>query len=67
MSITLTEILAIVSPIVSVAFACGVTNQKIKALEKSVDKHNSFAERIPSAETKIEMLEKEIEELKRGE
>lgn len=61
---SITEILAIVSPIISVAFACGVSNQKIKALEKTVDKHNKFAERLPIVETKIEVLEREINEIR---
>lgn len=67
MDVSLSDILAIISPIVSVAFACGVSNQKIKQLEKKVDKHNNFAERIPVVEVEIKNLDKEIEELKRGE
>lgn len=64
LNITLTELLAIISPIVSIAIACGVTNQKIKQLEKTVDKHNKFAERIPAIEARLDNVDKEIEYLK---
>ena len=64
-SLSLTEILAILSPIVSIAIACGVTNQRIKQLEKTVDKHNKFAERMPAVEARLDAVDKEIDDLKK--
>lgn len=43
-----------------------LTNFRLEQLEKKVDKHNSFAERMPVVEEKIENLEKEITEIKKG-
>lgn len=42
-----------------------LTNYRLEQLEKKVDKHNSFAERIPAAEDCIERLEKRIEHLEK--
>ena len=64
MNLSLTEILAIISPVVSVAVSCGVINEKIKQLEKTVDKHNKFAERIPVIENRISNVEKEVQDIK---
>lgn len=40
-----------------------VTDEKIDQLRQEVNKHNSFAERIPKLETKIEGMERRIEKL----
>lgn len=40
-----------------------LTNYRIEQLEKKVDKHNNFAEKIPILSTKIDMLSQRIEEL----
>lgn len=53
------------SPIVSVAVSAGISLQRIKSLEKTVDKHNKFAERIPALEADISNLKEEIHELKK--
>lgn len=51
---------------------CGIvtssklTNYRIEKLEEKVDKHNSFAERIPVAEEKIKELNHRIEDIERG-
>ena len=37
-----------------------LTNQRIKKLEKKVDKHNRFAERIPVIEEKIKVANNRI-------
>lgn len=43
-----------------------LTNYRIEQLEKKVDKHNAFAERIPLIEQHLEMLDNEIEDIKKG-
>ena len=40
-----------------------LTNYRIEQLEKKVDKHNNFAEKIPILSTKIDMLNQRVEEL----
>lgn len=40
-----------------------LTNYRIEQLEKKVDKHNGFGEKIPVMETRIEGLEHRVEEL----
>ena len=39
---------------------------RIEQLEKKVDKHNSFAERIPVIEEKVESLDKRVGALEHG-
>lgn len=39
---------------------------RIEQLEKKVDKHNSFAERIPVIEEKVENLDKRVGALEHG-
>lgn len=41
-----------------------VTDTRLDNLTDEVRKHNSFAERIPQIETRIEYLEKDIQDLK---
>ncbi len=43
-----------------------LTNYRIGELEKKVDKHNAFAERIPLIEQHLEMHDHEIEDIKKG-
>lgn len=40
-----------------------LTNYRIEQLEKKVDKHNNFAEKIPILSTKIDMISQRVEEL----
>lgn len=42
-----------------------LTNYRIEQLEKKVDKHNNFAERIPVLEEKIKVEEHRIEDLEK--
>ncbi len=42
-----------------------LTNYRIEQLEKKVDKHNSFAERIPLIEAEIEELRLKIDNLEK--
>lgn len=44
-----------------------LTNYRIEQLEKKVDKHNNFAEKIPILNTKIDMLNQRIKELEHEE
>lgn len=44
-----------------------MTSYRIEQLEKKVDKHNNFAERIPVLEEKIEVANKRIHDLERHE
>lgn len=43
-----------------------LTSFRLEKLEQKVDKHNSFAERIPVVEEKIRALDHRIEEIERG-
>lgn len=40
-----------------------MTNYRLKQLENKVDKHNNFAERIPTIENRLETLEHLVEKL----
>lgn len=40
-----------------------LTNYRIEQLEKKVDKHNNFAEKIPVLNTKIDNLNQRLEDL----
>ncbi len=40
-----------------------LTNYRIEQLEKKVDKHNNFAEKIPILSTKIDILSQRVEDL----
>ena len=40
-----------------------LTNYRIEQLEKKVEKHNNFAERMPVVEKEIEHIENELSEL----
>lgn len=42
-----------------------LTNYRIEQLEKKVEKHNNFAERMPVVEKEIEHIESELIELHR--
>ena len=42
-----------------------LTNYKIGQLEKKVDKHNNFAERIPVLEEKIKGIDRRLDDLEK--
>lgn len=44
-----------------------LTSYRIEQLEKKVDKHNSFAERMPVIEEQIKVINHRIEDLERKE
>lgn len=43
-----------------------LTTFRLEKLEQKVDKHNSFAERMPVVEEKLKVLNHRIEDLERG-
>lgn len=43
-----------------------LTTFRLEKLEQKVDKHNSFAERIPVVEEKIKVLNHRIEDIEKG-
>ena len=44
-----------------------LTAYRLSQLEKKVDKHNNFAERIPIVEEKIKVINHRLEDLEKGE
>ena len=44
-----------------------LTNYRIEQLEKKVDKHNNFAEKIPILTARIDMIAGRVEELEHEE
>lgn len=44
-----------------------VTNEKIEHLTAEVKRHNDFGNRIPVIETKLDSLERRVEDLERSE
>lgn len=43
-----------------------IMSYRIEQLERKVDKHNNFAERIPLIEEKIRTMGRQIDDLERG-
>lgn len=44
-----------------------MTTYRIEQLERKVDKHNNFAERMPVLEEQIKVINHRIEDLEKGE
>ena len=44
-----------------------LTNYRIQELEKKVDKHNNFAQRVPILEEKVKLQEQRISTIERNE
>ncbi|MBR2554509.1 MAG: hypothetical protein IKE94_06565 [Aeriscardovia sp.] len=57
--------LAVISNIIIVVFNNTKTIYRIDQLEKKVEKHNNFIERMYVAETEIKEIKDDIQELKR--
>ncbi len=53
----------IVGPLVGIGGSSKLTNYRLKQLEKKVDKHNLFAERIPLLEKKLKVASNRITDL----
>ena len=62
----ITGSMAIISNIIIVVFNNSKTLYRIEQLEKKVEKHNNFIERMYVAETENKELQNDIAELKRG-
>lgn len=43
-----------------------LTSFRLEKLEQKVDKHNSFAERMPVVEEKIKVLNHRVDDMERG-
>ncbi|MCH5315711.1 MAG: hypothetical protein J1E81_07345 [Eubacterium sp.] len=43
-----------------------LTNYRLEQLEKKVDKHNNFAERVPVLEEKIKVINHRVDDLENG-
>lgn len=55
----------VVGSLFGVLASAKLTNYRIEQLEKKVDKHNNFAERIPVLEEKIKSEAHRIEDLEK--
>lgn len=44
-----------------------LTNYRIRELEKKVDKHNNFAQRVPLLEERVKLQEQRISTIERNE
>ncbi len=69
-----TIIVALISLVGTLAGSLGgilvsskLTNYRIEQLEKKVDKHNNFAEKIPILTARIDMISERLEELEHEE
>lgn len=47
-------------------YFAGRTNTRLDNLEKKVDKHNNFCERLPIVEEQIKVINHRIDDLERG-
>ena len=68
-----TIIVALISLVGTLAGSLGgiivsskLTNYRIEQLEKKVDKHNKFAERMPVVEEQIKVINHRIEDIERS-
>lgn len=50
-----------------IAVSARLTNYRLEQLEKKVDKHNNFAERMPVVEEQIKVINHRIEDIERHE
>ena len=66
-SIIVNAVVSIVSIFGGILTASKLTNYRIEQLEKKVDKHNNFAERIPVIAEQIKVINHRIDDLEHGE
>ena len=66
-SIIVNAVVSIVSIFGGILTASKLTNYRIAQLEKKVDKHNNFAERIPVMQEQIKVINHRIDDLEHGE
>ena len=62
-SIIVNAVVSIVSIFGGILTASKLTNYRIEQLEKKVDKHNNFAERIPVMQEQIKVINHRIDDL----
>ena len=55
----------IVGSLGGIVVSSKLTNYRLEQLEKKVDKHNNFAEKIPVLDEKLRVANKRIEDLER--
>ena len=67
----ITAIIALVGTLIGtfsgIVTSAKMTNYRIEQLEKKVDKHNNFAEKIPVIEEKIRVANHRLDDLERHE
>ena len=59
----ITGVLTLVGVLISNGKAQAVTDTKLEALTKAVEKHNNFAQRIPVVEEKIKVINHRLDGL----
>lgn len=62
-SIIVNAVVSIVSIFGGILTASKLTNYRIEQLEKKVDKHNNFAEKIPVMQEQIKVINHRIDDL----
>ena len=59
----ITGAITLIGVIISNSRAQAVTDTKIEALTKAVEKHNNFAQRMPVVEEKIKVINHRLDDL----
>lgn len=59
----ITGVLTLIGVLISNNKAQAVTDTKLEALTKAVEKHNNFAQRIPVVEEKIKVINHRLDDL----
>lgn len=55
-----------IGSLIGIIISSRLTNYRLEQLEKKVDKHNSFGERIPVIEEQIKVINHRISDLEKG-
>lgn len=56
----------LIGSLLGVVASARLTNYRLESLEKKVDKHNNFAERIPVIENTIKSINHRIDDIERS-
>lgn len=59
----ITGVLTLIGVIIANSKAQAVTDTKLEALTKAVEKHNNFAQRLPVVENEIENINRRLDSL----
>lgn len=62
----ITSVLALFGTAIGSYSGFKLTSYRVEQLEKKVDKHNNFAERIPVVEEQIKVINHRIEDLEKS-